>query len=404
MPLFHYSALTSNGETVQGTKQADDRFALYKEIEREGKTVTSYKEVQKGAFSIASLSHLFSHVSAEDVIMFARNVSAMIIAGLSLTRALAVMERQSRKPRMKEILSHLMEKIEKGGTFHDALSDYSTVFSSLMIAMVKAGEESGNLSDSLAVVAVQMDRAHQLKKKIKGALIYPSIILIALVAIGILLLTFVVPTLQATFEQLAIELPTSTKIIIGASDFLVHHTILAFGGGLVIISLIVAFLRTAMGQMSLAWVLLRTPVIGALVKETNSARTARTLSSLLSSGVEVLTALSITREVVQNSFYQAVIQEAEERIQKGSPIAETFTEHDFLYPPLVGELMAVGEETGKLPEMLTRLAEFYENEIEQKTKDLSTIIEPFLMIIVGAVVGFFAVSMITPIYSISQGL
>jgi type IV pilus assembly protein PilC len=270
--------------------------------------------------------------------------------------------------------------------------------------MVMAGEESGKLADALTLIGAQLERAYTLKKKIKGALIYPGIILVAMIAISVLMLIFVVPTLTQTFEELGAELPKSTQAIILVSDFLVEQTLVAVSIPLLIILIIFYLARTKNGKKVFYYTLLRLPVIGSLNKEIQAARTARTLSSLLSSGVEIVMSISITSEVLQNPYYKDVLTMAEESVQKGLPLSASFTENEEIYPILVGEMISVGEETGKLPNMLLQVAEFYESEVEQKTKDMSTIIEPFLMIIIGVFVGFFAISMISPIYSLSESI
>jgi type IV pilus assembly protein PilC len=284
------------------------------------------------------------------------------------------------------------------------LAKFSKVFPPLFVSMVKAGEESGGLADALSVIGKQMERAHTLKKKIKGALIYPSIIVGAMFIIGILMLMFVVPTLTQTFNELGVELPKSTQFVIAISNFLKNNTVMTFVLIVIFIAFLIAWLRSKKGKKIFDYIILRIPVISTLVKETNSARTARTLSSLLAAGVEVVNAISITGDVVQNSYYKEVLKNSEKYIQKGLPLSKSFTENEELYPIIVGEMIAVGEETGRLSDMLYQVAEFYEEEIDQKTKNMSTIIEPFLMIFIGIVVGFFAISMISPIYSISAGI
>jgi type IV pilus assembly protein PilC len=227
---------------------------------------------------------------------------------------------------------------------------------------------------------------------------------IVMTVIGVLMMIYVIPTLTKTFRELNAELPTSTRIIMGVSDLLANHSILVFIG---MAGVVVGFMglgRTTLGRIGIDWALLHLPIIGTLVKETNSARTSRTLSSLLSSGVDVVGAISITQDVVQNSFYRTVLKEAAVRVEKGKPLSEAFIEREDLYPVLVGEMIAVGEETGQISKMLEQLAIFYENEVEQKTKDLSTIIEPILMVVIGGAVGFFALAMISPIYSISDSI
>lgn len=404
MPQFKYKASHEDGTMYEGTVEAEDRFGVYNAVRKEGATVL-HVEAIGGGFALFSKLHAgFGRIKESDRIMLMRNLSAMIKAGLSLTRALAVMERQTHGQKLKLVLQKLQQDIQKGGEFNTALKAHPKVFSPLVVAMVKAGEESGTLADSLHIISDQLDRAFQLKKKIKGALIYPAIVIIALIGVGILMLLYIVPTLTQTFKELNITLPLSTRIIVGASDFLVHYTVVAFA---LIVALVVgflAFLRTKIGQRGADWFLLHMPLIKPIVKETNAARTGRTLASLLAAGVNVVSAFEITAEVIQNSYYKTVLMDAQKKIQKGSQIAGIFLENDKLYPPLVGELIAVGEETGNLADMLVEVATFYEGEVEQKTKNISTVIEPLLMLFVGTAVGFFAVSMITPIYSISSGI
>ena len=268
--------------------------------------------------------------------------------------------------------------------------------------MTKAGEESGTLSDSLKVVAKQMDRSEQLTKKVKGAMIYPSIILVAIVVIGILMLIFVVPTLASTFASFGSELPLATRVIIDMSDFVVKNVVLVVVLLVAVIGGFMAFIRSKVGGAIVLAIALRIPVIGELTRETMGARAARTLSSLLSSGVEMLSAILIAGEVVGDNVFGAVLVEAAERVKKGEPLSATFESYPKLYPVLFTDMIAVGEETGKVSDMLGQVAEYYEVDVEDRTKDLSTIIEPLLMLFIGAFVGVFALAMIAPIYSLSS--
>jgi type IV pilus assembly protein PilC len=225
-----------------------------------------------------------------------------------------------------------------------------------------------------------------------------------MVLIGVIMLIYVVPTLVSTFQELGVELPLSTRIIIGISDFLSKNTISFFVILLVLATGIVWFFRSPQGKRIFAAVFLRLPIFSDLVKKINSARTTRTLSSLISAGVDVLEALTITKDVIQNEKFKNVLGKAKEDIQKGEPISESFKRASGLYPVLVGEMMAVGEETGKISEMLLRIAVFYEDEVAETTKDMSTIIEPVLMVLIGGAVGFFAISMIKPMYSMVNAM
>jgi type II secretory pathway component PulF len=249
-----------------------------------------------------------------------------------------------------------------------------------------------------------MERASNLKKKVKGAMIYPSIVIIVMVIIAILMMIYVMPQITGVFKGMDKELPATTQFLIGASDLMVNYTIFVLGGLVGGIAGFIYFLRTKLGKFITSWVVVRLPVIGTLAKETNSARTARTLSSLLNSGVDVIKSIDITEEVLQNVFYKRILREASQRVEKGTALSEVFIERKDLYPILVGEMILVGEETGQIAGMLGELAVYYETEVERKTKDLSTIIEPLLMVVIGASVGFFALALIAPIYSISDGM
>ena len=407
MALFKYTAQTASGDTYERTLEAPDRFTVYTHIRKEGATVIEVSEEGSGNILLRfneAVASVTGRVKESEKIIFARNLGTMIKAGLPLSRALQALERQTKNIKFKKVLQSVNADITKGIALHEALGKFPGVFSSLFTSMVKAGEESGRVVEALEVVARQMDRSYNLKKKIRGALIYPSIVVLAMIGIGILMLIYVVPTLTQTFGELDVALPRSTQIIIGLSNFMTTHTVLFLGMLIFLAVSGVWGFRTTRGQRMFEFIILHLPVISNLVKEVNSARTARTLSSLLSSGVEIVRAIGITREVVQNSYYKEVLVRAEEVIQKGGALAEVFAQNEQLYPVMVSEMVAVGGETGKLTSMLEQIADFYENEVEQQTKDLSTIIEPFLMLFIGAGVGFFAVSMISPIYSISNGI
>ncbi len=401
MALFKYTAKNKEGEIYERTAEVADRLALYKIIRAEGGTLVSVKQVRSlvPAFSLKSL---FSGISTQDKINFAKNLAAMVTAGLSVTRSLSVMEKQARSKKLKELFAGIDADISHGITLSEALAKRSKVFSPLFVSMVKAGEESGSVAQSLRIVATQMDKSHQLVKKVRGAMIYPVIIISVMVVLAALLLIFMVPTLTATFEGLGVALPLPTRVIIFLSDFMIHHL------GLVLVTLIlivvgaVSFWKSATGHRFFDRAFIRLPVIGTMAREVQVARMARTLSSLLSAGVEIVVALEVTSSVLQNHLYKQTLDEAHSAIQKGESLSTVFGRYGTLFPVFVEEMSAVGEETGKVSEMLAGVADFYENEVDQKTKDLSTIIEPLLMIVIGIGVGFFAISMLAPTYSLTE--
>lgn len=405
MARFAYTAERVGGEVYKGVAEAPDRFELYQVVRREGGKIVAFTEESGGGvFSMAYWNEKLGRVKEHDKILLARNLGAMLSAGLSLARALSVLERQTKNPKLGSVIEGISADVRRGNSFHDALQKFPQVFPRLFISMVRAGEEGGDLPGALTVVADQLERMYTLKKKIRGAMIYPGIILIAIFGIGALMMIYVVPTLAATFRDMHAALPASTQIVIGISDFFVNYTLFAFGGVFATFFALIMAMKTDLGRRARDYALLHTPFIGAMVREVNAARTARTLSSLLSSGVDVLGALEISSDVVQNSFFSAVIKDAIRAVGAGQPLSATFVKREDLYPPFVGEMLSVGEETGALPEMLKRVALFYEEEIDRKTKDMSTIIEPVLMLLIGTTVGFFAVSMIAPIYSLTQNI
>lgn len=404
MPTFKVTAVTKDDEQYHEVVEATDRFQVYHDIRERGDRVLDLVEDSKRSlFSLEKILSIFNTVSLDEKVVLTRNLAAMLEAGLTTSRALGVMERQTKNGRLKNVLGSMIGEVKNGGTFSSALSKFPDVFPQLLISMVRAGEESGKLADSLRVVSTQMERSSALTKKVKGALIYPSIVVIAMIGIGILMLIYVVPTLTQTFNDVGAKLPPTTQLIITVSNFLLNNTLLALGGFFLFVVGLIALARSSRGKIVLDWIFLRIPVIRVLVMETQSARTMRTLSSLLSAGVDVIYSLTITRDVVGNVFYQKVLKDAEAAVTKGGAMSEVFVKHPELYPPLVAEMVAVGEETGRLSELLRETATFYEESVEQQTKDLSTIVEPVLMVVIGGFVGFFAISMIAPIYSLSSG-
>ena len=406
MAIFKYKILDPEGKVKEGEMDAKDKFALYHSIKQDGSTVVSVEEagVEKGlSFSTNINLPFISGVKAHDKITFAKNLSKMIDAGLPVTRGLSIIERQS-KGKFKKIIGELGDSISKGNTFSDSMKAYPDVFSTLFVSMVRAGEESGNLSMALNNVGIQMEKSYQLTRKIRGALMYPAVIFSLMAVIGVLMMVYMVPTLTSTFVGLGVKLPLSTRMIIAVSDALKNYFPYIIVGTALFITGFVWWIRTVSGKKVVDTVAIKVPVIGEIVKQVNSARTARTLSSLLSSGVDIVVAIGVTKDVIQNHYYKEVLDEIQSTIQRGDQISGVFSRYNDLYPIFVGEMVSVGEETGKIGEMLLSVAVFYEDEVDQKTKDMSSIIEPILMIFIGVAVGFFAISMLGPTYSLADAL
>jgi type IV pilus assembly protein PilC len=403
---FKFKAIKDNGERYEGVRESLTKFSLYNELKIEGDILVSAEEMDKAVVQkyFFKMFGFLGGIPMVQKISFAKNLSAMIKAGLPLSKALSVIERQSKGARFKSTVEGINLEIKKGNTLNEALKKYPNIFSNLFVSMTKAGEESGSLAESLSNVALQMDKTYRLQKKVKGAMIYPAVIVSVMIVVGILMFIFVVPGITETFRELNTELPASTKLIIFISDFLTGHWFLTL---LIILTFIIAvylFLKTGFGKKIRDYIIIRLPLVSELIKEANTARVARTLSSLLVAGVPVAQSIDITREMVSNYYYKNVLAEAGKTVQKGENISGVFMKNPDLYPTFVGEMMSVGEETGNMASMLLEVAIFYENDVEERTKDLSTIIEPVLMVIIGIAVGFFALSMVTPIYSVMDNV
>jgi type IV pilus assembly protein PilC len=401
MQKFIFKAKKPSGEIYSEKMEAEDRFEMYNLIKNRGEEVVSVEEIKtaKGLNMNIEISFL-KKIKVPEKIAFARNLGAMLEAGLSLTKAISVIERQSKNTKLRNILNDISVEINRGVTFSKALEKHKKVFPPVFISMVHAGEQGGTLPEALKSIAMQMDSNYKLEKRIKGAMTYPAVIVAVMIIVGVLMFIFVVPSLMQTFLELNVELPASTKFVLLISNIVRDHGLVAL---IVVIALFIGirfWSKQASGKLIIHEVILRIPLIGELAKEVNSARTARTLSSLLSSGVAVMESLDITAEVIQNVHFRKVLSKAKETIQKGNQMSGVFAENTKYYPIFFAEMMNVGEETGRVSEMLTNVARFYEDDVEQRTKDMSTVIEPFLIVFIGAAVGFFAISMISPMYSL----
>lgn len=403
MPKYAYKAtLVETGAEVSGNAEAADKFELARNMKAEGKLLLTATEMSERGFmlSMDAVNALLSKVKLTEKIVFARNLATMIEAGLPISRALGIFFKQTQNPKFRQVMRSIIDDVQKGTAFSDALGKFPNVFPPVFVSMVHAGEESGGLVDALNVVGGQMEKSYTLKKKVKGAMMYPAIVFCVMIGVGVLMMIYVVPSLSATFEEVKVPLPPLTRGIIAISDFLQNHGILA--------ALIMAgtggafywFSRTTFGDRALSWTALRAPVFGKLVKEFNSAMATRTMSSLIAAGVDIVHAIEITKDVLGNVFYKETLDTAKSNIQKGVPLSKVFQDRADIYPVMVGDMMEVGEETGKLSDMLMKIATFYEEEVDQATADMSKLIEPLLMVMIAIFVGIFAVAMITPMYTL----
>lgn len=403
MTLYKYK-FKKDGEDCEETKEFEDKAALYLSVRSDNGSIISVEEVKnkKSSFKFFSFR---KRIKPQEVITFAKNLSVMIDAGLSVSRSLTVLGKQSKNQKFIGILEKINTSVSGGETLSRSLEAYPNIFSNLFVSMVKAGEESGKLSYSLRIVADQLEKSNNLSKKIKGAMIYPIVIICVMLVIGVVLMVYMVPTLTETFKGLNIQLPLPTRVIIAISDFLVANLLLTIGTILALVFGFMFWIKTVRGKNALDFATLHAPMIKTMAREVNAARTARTLSSLISSGVSIISAIGITSAVLQNHYFKNLLDKAAKQVEVGELLSQSLSNSNGnLYPVFVGEMLAVGEETGKMTEMLDNIATYYEGEVDQKTKDLSTIIEPFLMILIGIVVGIFAIAMMLPTYSLVDAI
>jgi len=401
---FKYKIQNKNNEMVEGVIESPDKFTLAREFREKGGTPIFIEEFKKNTSIFSMKIKFLNRVSLAERIMFTNNLSGMLTAGLSLSRALSILEKQSTNSTLGDVLRGLEDDISKGNTLSEGMRRFPKIFSGIFIPMVHAGEESGSLPKTLTEVGLSLKKSYDLNKKIKGAMTYPTIIVIAMSIIAVFMMIYVVPTLTKTFADMGSELPASTKAIIWISDSISQHIFLFLSIIIILIVGIIFLFKIKLVRRYFDRAILYIPVIGKIVKEVNTARTARTLSSLLLSGVNISNSLSITEEVLQNVHYKELIHKSISSIEKGMVLSASFKENTFLYPVMMGEMIEVGEETGNLSKMLLDIANFYETEVDNKTKDLSTIIEPVLMLFIGAAVGIFAISMIKPMYSVMNDI
>ena len=405
MPKYTYKAqLLATGAEMEGTAEAADKFELAKNIKSEGQLLLTATEISEKSFNMDKINALLSRVDLREKILFARNLATMIQAGLPLSRALAIFLKQTQNPKFREVLRSVIDDINKGTALSDAMNKFPKIYEPVFVSMVRAGEESGGLVEALNNVGGQMEKTYSIKKKVKGAMMYPAMVILVMIVVGVLMMIYVVPGLAASFREAGAQLPPLTALVISISDFLQNDSLLALAFVIVLGVGFWYFKRTPFGNYWLTWTALRSPVFGKLIKEFNSALVTRTLSSLISAGVDIVHALDITKDVVANIFYKSTLEQAKENVQKGVPLSKIFIDNTAIYPVMVGDMMEVGEETGQLSSMLLKIATFYEEEVNQATEDMSKLIEPLLMAIIAVFVGIFAVAMITPMYSLMQSI
>jgi len=400
MNTFTFVAKNSKGEIRRGELGGKDAKSVAENLRAEGFFVTSIVENnKKGESLFGRRLKIFSGVSLKDKMMFSRHLGVMISSGLSIPRALEVIASQTKSKNFKNILARVGEDVKTGNTLGDSLAK-SEVLDELSINMIRVGEMSGNLEEVLALLADQLEKEHTLISKVRGAMYYPSVIFIVMIGIGIAMMTFVVPQLTSIFSDVEASVPAPTRMIINSSNFMASHKLLVLLSLIFMVFFLIVFFKTKAGRKVAAKLFLIVPVIKNVTVKVNNARFARIYGSLIKSGVPVIESLKIISETLTNRYYQEAFKKIGEEVQKGKPLHGELAAYPKLFPILAVQMVEVGEETGQTVDVLADLARFYEEEIDQVTKNLSSIIEPVLMVIIGSAVGFFAISMIMPMYSV----
>lgn len=405
MPKFSYKAKSFQGEKISGIRKAKDKKELSQVLRKEGFVLIDAEEKKASDFFNINIDiPFFNKISLKEKILFTRNLKIMISAGVGLPRSLYTLSLQAQNKRFAKILLSVRKDLLKGKTLHESLSAFSSDFSRIYCHMVKVGEESGTLVESLENLSSQMERSYQLRANVKNALTYPSVVFLAMIGIGALMVVGVIPQLAETFEQMGIELPFTTRLLMSLSSFLSQKWYLVVLS-LILIVLFILFLKKDKERRKVIdFVLMRAPIVSSLLKKSSSAYIIRTLSILIEAGLPVLQALDVLSESVENYYFRKSLIEAHEKVRSGEKLTRSLTSYSNLYSLMVIQMMQVGEETGKTTEILRKTADFLEEEVSRTTENLSSLLEPLIILLVGGMVGLFAVSIIQPIYQMMGSL
>lgn len=342
-------------------------------------------------------------ISLQEKFFFLDHLRVMVKAGISIAEALAISAAQTENRKLKIILAEVKSDVEKGQSFADTLHKHPKLFPSVYVSMVRAGEVSGRLEEALLQVATLLKKTAEMRGRVRSAMLYPAVVVLAVVGIGIEMMFFVLPKLLVVFKEFPdAKLPLATRVLIAVTDAVTAHGILVGFAALALIAIFVAARRRRAVRRALHGLLLKTPIFGPISLKVNVARFATTVKGLLQSGVAIIDALTITSEVVPNVRYREALSEAGESLRKGTALSEALRRYHSLFPPLVTEMIAVGERSGTVEDLLGNLAEFYSEETDRTLKNLTTVIEPLIIVVLGVVVGGMAVAVIMPIYDLAE--
>ena len=405
MKRFSYIARTSVGATTTGTIEAKNEAEARTALEARGLSVTTVSTdgaPMKKKDPLERLLEKLQRVSLTDRAIFTHNLFIMTKSGIPLAQSLGVLSEQSRNKHFTSILLTMKAKIESGDSFSKSLELYPKVFSEVYVSMVAAGEASGKLETILEQLAKQLKKERTLIAKVRGAMTYPIIVVTAMIAIGVAMMIFVIPKITDIYVEAEAQLPLPTRILIGVSNFILNNGFLSLGIFIVLILTVRFVAKTRKGHRALHALFLRIPVGGTIIKKVNLARFSRTLQSLLKTDIPIVQSFQIIEHTLSNVHYQDAMHEAAESLKKGITIVESLKKWPRLFPPMVTQMLSIGEESGRLDELADEIANFFEEDVDETMNSFSSIIEPVLLLILGSGVAAMAVAILLPMYSLTE--
>lgn len=399
MKRYNYKAKDHAGRIVKGVVEAADINAAAKLVRGKKLFVISLKPKIESPFLL--IRKMRDRVTPSDAANFTRQLSTMINAGLPITEALLILRSQSKKT-MQSIVAQLLADVEAGESFSSALSKHPKIFGKTYVALVKSGEVGGVLDAVLLKLADNLEKQQEFRGKMKGALIYPAIIIVGMVGVAIVMMIFVIPKLLSLFADLNAELPAPTKVLMAVSGFMSKFWFIILAMLLIGFYIFRLYKSTPEGRRKVDELIFKIPIYGPLQKQIILTDLTRTLSMMVGAGVSILEGLHITSEVAGNSVISEALVDAATQVEKGFPVAYSFSKHPEAFPFILSQMVAVGEETGKMDEILSKVSRIFEVDSDEKVKGLTSAIEPLVMIILGLGVGFLVIAVILPIYSLTS--
>ena len=396
--LFQYKAL-KNGKTVIKKIEASTQEIVLDYLQKNDYFPISVIEINDKKINI--FDSLINKIDFNDIVDFTRQVALMLNAGLTLIDSLEILKKQTNKIILKKMIEEISIKIKGGSSFSVALLDYKNLFSKLYISLVKSGEASGKLGEILLRLADNLEKEREFKSKLKGALVYPAIVIIGMFVVMFIMVTFVLPKLLGLYKDFNVELPLSTKILIAVSNFSTQFWPLVLVIIFIASYFIKKYLATKVGKNNFDQFALKLPVFGKIISISALVESTRTLAILIASGISILDALSIVVDATENVVYQQAFLTVSHKVEKGLSMGTAF-EQEEIFPPILVQMTQVGEQTGKLDDTLFRLSKYFEMQSEMATKTMTTLIEPAILVVLGVGVGFLVMSVITPIYNLTN--